>query len=129
MGVLVVKGAVLACSFGSAPGSLKMTSQVTCMAGGNPAATIKDVAANVNITPFGMCSSLANPQVASATAAAMGALTPQPCMPVAMGTWIPVNPGLLAGGVPCLTSDSQMICANGMGVIHIQSPGQTKVLT
>lgn len=128
MGVLVVKGAVLACTFGAAPGMLKGTSQMKCLADGKPAATIQDIGANVHIAPFGMCSSLANPQVASATAAALGVLTPQPCMPVSAGTWIPVKPGVLTGGVPCLCSDSQLICANGMGIITVKSPGQTKVL-
>lgn len=128
MGALVGQGAVLACIFGSAPGSLTVTSQMKCMADNKLAATIQDMGANVNIAPFGMCSSLANPQVMSATAAALGVLTPQPCMPMAAGTWIPVKPGILIGGAPCLCSDSQLICANGMGAISIKSPGQTKVL-
>ena len=129
MGMLVVQGAVLSCTFGAAPGNLCGTSQPMCLEGGKPAATIQDVAAGAQITPFGMCSSLANPQVAAATAAAAGVLTPQPCIPMAAGTWIPVKPGILIGGVPALMQDSQLICGNGMGVITIQSPGQTNVLS
>lgn len=128
MGALVVKGAVLLCTFGSAPGNLTNTSQVSCLADNKPVAGIQDMGANVHITPFGMCSSLANPQVAAATAAALGVLTPQPCLPVAAGTWLPVNPALIVGGVPCLCSDSQFICANGMGAVSVKSPGQMKVL-
>ena len=72
-----------------------------------------------------MCSSLANPQVAAATAAALGVLTPQPCMPVPAGTWIPTKPKILIGGKPCLTQDCKMMCAYA-GQISITTPGQMK---
>ncbi len=71
---------------------------------------------------------MANPQVAAATAAALGVLTPQPCMLVAAGTWVPANPAVLVGGAPCLTSESQLVCGNGMGTIMITSPGQTTIV-
>lgn len=128
MGVIVVSGGTAQCTFGTAPGNINATSQTMCFGCSKPVATIKDTAANVNITSFGMCTSLANPQVAAATAAALGVLTPQPCMLVAAGTWIPTNPAVLVGGAPCLTNDSQLICGNGMGTIVITSPGQTQIV-
>lgn len=128
MGALVVKGASLGCTFGTAPGTLKGTAQSMVMAEGKPAASIQDIGPNVQITGFGMCQSLLNPQVAAATAAAMGVLTPQPCMPVPAGTWIPVKPGILVANVPCLCSDSQLLCTCGMGMISVKVPGQTKVI-
>lgn len=128
MGLAVVSGGTLQCMFGTAPASINATSQMTCLGCSKPIATIKDTAANVNIAPFGLCTSMANPQVASATAAALGVLTPQPCMLVAAGTWIPVKPTVMVGGAPCLTNDSQLICGNGMGTIMVTSPGQTKII-
>ena len=125
MAQFVVTGASAVCSFGTAPGTVNVTSQVVCMADGKPIATIQDCQ-SVNITPFGMCTSLANPTVAAATAAALGVLTPQPCMLVPSGTWIPTKPTVLIGGQPCLTNDCTLTCSNGMGAISITSPGQVK---
>ena len=129
MGTIVVSGAVLQCPFGTSPSSLNVTSQAMYMISGQPAATIQDAQGMVNIQPFGMCSSLANPQVAAATAAALGVLTPQPCMPTTAGTWIPSGPTTLIDGKPCLTNDCQVLCSNGMGTIQISNPGQMGIST
>ena len=126
MGQLVTSGAVCMCTFGTAPGNLMVTSQVTCLAEGKPAATIQD-STPANITPFGMCTTLSNPQVAAATAAALGVLTPQPCLLVAAGTWIPTKPTVVIGGKPCLNSDSKLMCSYG-GCISITNPGQMTVI-
>lgn len=125
MGQLVVTGGSAMCTFGAAPGTINVTSQTMCLACGRPAATIQDCQP-ANVT-FGMCSSLANPQVAAATAAANGVLTPQPCALVPAGTWIPTKPTVLIGGKSCLTSDCKLMCAYG-GSISIVSPGQTTVM-
>ena len=91
MALAVVAGAVLTCPFGTMPGQLMVTSQFRVLAGGRPVATLRDYLGIANITGFGMCTSLANPQVAAATAAALGVLTPQPCVFQPAGTW--VQPG------------------------------------
>ena len=116
-----VMGAMLTCSFGLAPATLvpKPTSKV--MIEGRPAANISDSAPAVNIPPFGMCNSLANPTVAAATAAALGVLTPMPCVPVTT-PWIPSAPQTLIGGQPALTTGSTCTCSWG-GVIQITNPG------
>jgi hypothetical protein len=111
---------------GTAPAPLKVTSQVKVLAEGKPAATIQDVAPFTNIGPFAMCTSLANPAVAAATAAALGVLTPQPCTPVPAGMWIPTMPKILIAGKPCLTQDCKLMCSYA-GSISITLPGQTKV--
>ena len=128
MGILTVTGAKCTCPFGTTPCTLQVTSQMTCLADGRPIATIQDMQPGANLPTFGMCSSLANPTVAAATAAALGVLTPQPCTMVPAGTWIASNPKVLIGGVPCLTSDATLVCGFGAGTITIVDPGQTKTI-
>lgn len=128
MGIIAVSGAQCMCSFGSSPCSLQATSQITNLVEGKPAATIQDMQPYVNLQPFGMCSSLANPTVAVATAAALGVLTPQPCTMLPAGTWTAANPKVLIGGAPCLTNEATLMCGFGAGTIKITVPGQTKVL-
>lgn len=129
MGVQVVANAQLMCSFGVAPSSLMVVPKgMPVQAGGQMAATIQDFAPNVNIMPFGMCTTLSNPQVASATSAAMGVLTPQPCIPVTVAPWAPGSPTVQINGAPALTSTCTCNCAWG-GVITITSPGQMQTQT
>ena len=80
MGIQVCMGATLQCSFGAAPSTLRAAGQQGATQ--TPAATIMDNQPIANVPPFGMCSSMANPTVAAATAAALGVLTPMPCVPV-----------------------------------------------
>ena len=129
MGTVVVSGAKLMCPFGTAPGTLNATSQVTTLGCSKPVATIMDMVPGSNIPSFGMCCSLANPQVAAATAAALGVLTPQPCSMVPLGPWQVAKPKTLVGGKPVLTQDSMLMCGMGMGRISIISPGQMKIVT
>ena len=125
MGMVVATGAQMMCSFGTTPANLTATNQQTVLVEGKPAATIADTAPMVNIQPFGMCTSLANPQVAAATAAALGVLTPQPCIPAPAGTWIPSQSTVLCSGSPCLTNDCKLMCSYA-GSISIVNPGQAK---
>lgn len=89
-------------------------------------ATIMDNKPLLNILPFGLCGCMANPVVAAATAAALGVLTPMPCMPVAAAPWMPGNPALLIGGCPILSQASKLLCVYG-GIIDILQPGQCTV--
>jgi hypothetical protein len=74
MAMQVCMGAKLQCSFGMAPSSLVVLSTNETYTDHVPDANIMDHVPMINIMPFGMCTSLANPTVATATAAAMGAL-------------------------------------------------------
>jgi hypothetical protein len=121
----VAMGAVLQCSFGASPSQLSVLPARRVDAEGMPAATIMDHQPMVHIAPFGMCSSIANPSVASATAAAMGALTPMPCMPATMSPWTPGVPAVVIAGEPVLDKTSTCMC-NWGGVISITDAGTKK---
>jgi hypothetical protein len=90
------------------------------------AASIMDFAPLVNILPFSMCTSLANPTVAAATTAALGVLTPMPCIPVLIGPWAPGALKVKIGMFPALPSTAVCSCAWG-GMIRVVTPGQFKV--
>jgi hypothetical protein len=125
MGQQVCAGAMLKCSFGMAPGTLMVppTSQVMSTM---PDANVMDSKPMVNILPFGMCTSLGNPQVAAATAAALGVLTPMPCVPMTSAPWMPGSPTVLLGMLPALNNSSKLMCMAG-GVIEVCVPGQATV--
>ncbi|HZI15990.1 MAG TPA: DUF4280 domain-containing protein [Myxococcus sp.] len=125
MGVQVVMGAMLQCSFGVAPSSLVVLPANKVLAT-TPAANIMDNKPMVNILPFGMCQSPANPMVAAATAAAMGVLTPMPCVPATAAPWVPGCPKVLIGNMPALENSCKLMC-NWGGVIQVTAPGQFTV--
>lgn len=120
----VVEGALVHCSFGVAPASLNVLPEDQVMIEGRPAADIT-CSTVANIPTFGMCTSLANPEVAAATSAALGVLTPMPCVP-ALAPWIPSSTTLI-GDKPALVADSTCMCAFG-GVIEILDPGTVRTL-
>lgn len=124
MAQCVSMGATLQCSFGAAPSNL-IVMDPRVLGEGPPGANIMDSAPIVNIPPFGMCSSLANPTVAAATAAASGVLTPMPCVPVIPAPWAPGSPTVLLRGCPALNSTSKLMCA-WAGVISIVMPQTTR---
>lgn len=126
MGIQVCTGAMMMCSFGVAPSSLVVLPANRTMTG-TPAANIMDNKPIVNIPPFGMCNSPANPMVAAATAAALGVLTPMPCVPVTAAPWAPGAPTVLIGNMPALNNSSKLMC-NWGGVIQITVPGQFQTM-
>jgi uncharacterized Zn-binding protein involved in type VI secretion len=121
----VTSTATLTCSFGLAPSTLSVLPTNRVMVEGKPAATIQDMLSVVNIPPFGMCTTPTNPAVAAATSAALGVLTPAPCMPMVSGPWTPGAPLTQIGGMPALTAGSTCMCA-WAGVITITNPGSVK---
>ena len=97
MGNFVTQGAVLQCSFGLSPCTLVIT-----------------------VPSRPKCT------VSSATSAAMGVLTPMPCVPVISSPWSPGSSQVKVGGIAALTDNSKCMCSYG-GNISITSPGNTMV--
>ena len=119
----VCNGAMLQCSFGMAPATLTVLPTDRVMTSSQPAATIMDYQPIINIGPFGACMSIANPQVAAATSAAMGVLTPMPCIPVTTAPWAPGAATVTLGHKPSLDTNCTLMCM-WAGVISITVPGQ-----
>ena len=127
MPLQITNGAMMACSFGAAPSALTVLPVNRVTAGGTPAATIMDHAPMVNVLPFGVCSSPANPTVAAATAAALGVLTPMPCVPATPAPWVPGVPTTMIGNMPALNNSCTLMCIWG-GVIQFTAPAQATVV-
>jgi hypothetical protein len=127
MPMQVCMGATMQCTFGLVPSSLVVLPTNKVLTNHVPDANIMDHIPMTNIMPFGMCQSLANPEVAAATSAALGVLTPMPCIPNTPAPWVPGAPTVMLGNAPTLDNVSQLMCIWG-GVITFADPGQETVL-
>jgi hypothetical protein len=116
-------GAMMKCTFGMAPSTLMPTPK-TVITSNMMAANIMDHIPVMNIPPFGMCNSPSNPMVAAATAAALGVLTPMPCVPATPAPWVPGAVTVMLCNAPALDNVSTLNCIWG-GVITFANPGQT----
>ncbi len=120
-------GAMMKCTMGLAPSTLSVIPMGTPVTGTNKmAATIMDNKPMANIAPFGMCQSLANPTVASATSAALGVLTPMPCIPVTPSPWLPGATKVMINNKPALHDGCKLMC-NWAGMISITFAGQVQI--
>lgn len=106
----VATGGKLCCSMGIGMSAIAATPGRTVFLNGTPMTNIMDNKPFVNIPSCGMCTSLANPQVAAATAAAWGVLTPQPCIPVIPAPWAVGKPTVLVQGQPALLITDKLQC-------------------
>ena len=61
------------------------------------------------------------------TAAAMGVLTPMPCIPMTVAPWVPGAPTVLLADMPTLDNTSTLMCM-WAGVISIIMPGDMTVM-
>lgn len=127
MGQLVVMGAMMQCTMGVAPASLIVLPTNKVNGSNVPAANIQDFQPMTNIPTFGMCQSMSNPQVSAATSAAMGVLTPMPCVPMTTSPWSPGASKTMIGNQPALTNSCTCNCSYG-GTISITNAGQTTIM-
>jgi hypothetical protein len=109
------------CSMGVAPAALLVP--VPAVSATTPVATAANTIPETNIPTFGMCMSLGNPEVAAATSAAQGVLTPQPCIPATGAPWTPPSVSASIGGIPCVLATSTCQCVFG-GTITVVAPAQ-----
>jgi hypothetical protein len=114
------------CSFGLAPSALQVLPTNMVLTNNVNDANIMDHVPMVNIMPFGMCSSIANPQVAAATSAALGVLTPQPCIPNTPNPWVTGTPTVILGNQPSLDNTHMLTCL-WAGIITFTTAGEFTV--
>ena len=88
-----------------------------------PLATMDANKPMVNIMPFGMCKSPANPVVASIIASSLGSVTQAPCIPNTVAPWIPSCMKVMVGNMPVVTQPDKLMCIWG-GSISAISSGQ-----
>ena len=119
----VCHGATLKCTMGMAPSSLVVLPMNMVNTSNVPAANIMDHIPMVNIMPFGMCQSPANPVVAAATTAALGVLTPMPCIPMTMAPWVPGSVTVMLAHQPSLNKSAMLMC-QWAGQISVLVEGQ-----
>ncbi len=125
MANLVITGALLSCSMGTAPTALVVTSNATVLST-LPAATIMDYAPLVNIPTFAMCASTSNPTTIAATAAASGVYTQGACIPACASPWSPGASKTTIGGIAALLDSDTCSCSYG-GSVSISFAGQVTV--
>ena len=107
---IIAAGTLLQCSMGTTPSPLQILPGHAVTIDHKLAATTLDFAPQVNIVSFGLCKSPTNPAVISATAAAMGVLTPVPCVPATTSPWVPGSATVTLQGRSLLDSSSQCMC-------------------
>lgn len=127
MPLQVCHSAMMTCTFGLAPSSLVVLPKNMVFTDNKPDANIMDHIPMLNIMPFGMCTSLANPTVAAATSAALGVLTPMPCIPNTPAPWITGALTVLLGNQPTLDNTHKLMCV-WAGVITFITPGEFTVM-
>ena len=119
----VCSGAVMKCTMGTSPANLTVLPIRTVFLAGQPQGNISDHQSMLNLAPFGLCRSLAFPPTAAATAAALGTLTPMPCMHNTPAPWFVGKMDYLIQGQPALLKSCKCQCMWG-GTISFVTDGQ-----
>ena len=119
----MTSNAILRCPFGLMTSILNVVDPTRPSIGFNKMATMQD-RLPVNIPPFGMCTSILNPAVQSATMLAMGTLTPAPCpcVQAMMGWSVPSLNMVKKGEIGYyLDQTSTLLCSFGGNIMVVHS--------
>lgn len=119
----VVAGAKMKCSFGDKEAILTAPFSHGYYCNEKPVLNIMDFKPMVNIMSFGMCSSMTNPTVAAATAAANGKLQKMPCIPMVVTPWLNGKMDVMVENQPAILNNSKNMCVY-CGQITIEKDGQ-----
>jgi hypothetical protein len=128
MPLQVCMGAQMMCSFGMAPSNLVVLPINRVTTNMVPDANIMDHIPLINILPFGACTTVSNPMVAAATAAALGVLTPMPCIPVTPDPWVAGAETVLLGNQPSLDNISMLTCMWGGEITFVDAGEETVMI-
>lgn len=119
----IVVGSSINCSFGDKDTKLTAPFSHGYYFKDKAVLNIADFIPIKNIFPFGQCSSLSNPTVATATAANNGKLQKMPCIPVITTPWIGGKVDVLVENQPALLNTCKNVCT-WCGQITITKDGQ-----
>lgn len=119
----IVDGAVVHCSCGSQSGLFRAPADRNIQINKKTQGNILDFQPQTNISSFGLCSNLSNPQVISANKGNNGDLIPQPCCPSISMPWINGKNNVYVGQAQALMSCSTNMCMWG-GSISFTTDGQ-----
>ncbi len=124
---VVGMASLLSCSFGIAPDMLIVLPDTNVVIEGMLAGNMMDNIPFANIPGFILCTSLLNPEVDAATAAAFGVLIPMPCTPMTFEPWITEDVNVMITGMPAIDQTSILMC-DYAGVITVDEPGNFTVV-
>lgn len=115
--------AITQCTFGMAPMPHVVLPVNKVMWMNLPATTIMDNKPILNFPPFIMCKTPSNPMVLAATVAALGVLTPMPCIPMTLPPWAPPVSTVQINSIPAVSQTCKAMCIWG-GMIQQNFSGQ-----
>lgn len=127
MAKYVCNGAMLKCSQAMPPATTTLiVIPPTVNAEKKQMANMMDFVPLTNIPTFGLCRAIANPAVAAATSAALGVLTPVPCIPNIVAPWTGCKMDVLVRKNPAVLKSSKLMCI-WTGQIEVSFEGQSTV--
>jgi hypothetical protein len=124
---VVGETSLIRCDFGLVPTPLTVLPDRTVTAEMMLMGNISDFMPLANVMDFVECISLTNPEVLIATIAALGVLTPMPCIPITVEPWLSEALDVTVGGPPALDETAMVLCI-WTGPVMVLEPGNFTVM-